>query len=132
MLSRVHFTVNPGQPGAVPACEAGARPATRAVTGNPAEVTCPACQITEDYSALADYLACAAEVPEATDTEPDRITALRRHLTGSAQKIDGVLVDNLTAQAIITVHDALTPATRAKLAHHPYPVLARIAWACLR
>jgi hypothetical protein len=57
---------------------------------------------------------------------------LREVKRGAFRKIDGVVVDATTAAAILTVYDALNPATRAKLAAMRIDRMAEVAWRLLR
>jgi len=69
---------------------------------------------------------------DATAGDPRVIELLREVVRGHARKIDGVLVDATTANAILTVHSALKPATRGKLAAMRIDRMAQVAWRLLR
>jgi hypothetical protein len=65
--------------------------------------------------------------------DADKIAKLRTAVeTGTAVRIDGVMVDITTAHAIVTVHDRLNERNRATLAAKSIGTMARIAWGCLR
>jgi hypothetical protein len=53
---------------------------------------------------------------------------LREARAGNARKIGGVFVDATTANAILTVYDAATPKTQAKIASLPITIMASFAW----
>jgi hypothetical protein len=57
---------------------------------------------------------------------------LREARNGHTCKIDGVIVDAPTAHAILTVYDAATPKTQAKIARLPLTVMVSLAWNVLR
>ncbi|WFE38040.1 hypothetical protein [Micromonospora sp. WMMD998] len=93
------------------------------VTEDPHLVTCPDCDGLAEIDALPD---------DATAGDPRVIELLREAKRGACRKIDGVLVDATTAAAILTVYDALKPATRAKLAALRIDRMAQVAWKVLR
>lgn len=63
----------------------------------------------------------------------DRIAAIRRVVTEKKYaKIDGSMVDAVTANAICTVYDALNPEHQAKFAGYPAPTMATIAWKLIK
>lgn len=105
-----------------PACGADDGPLTR-VTEDPHLVTCPDCPDLAWIEALPD---------DATAGDPRVIELLREAKRGAFRKIDGVVVDATTAAAILTVYDALKPATRAKLAALRVDRMAQVAWRLLR
>jgi hypothetical protein len=105
-----------------PVCGADDGPVTR-VTQDPHCVTCPDCPDLVWIEALPD---------DATAGDPRVIELLREAKRGAFRKIDGVVVDATTAAAILTVYDALKPATRAKLAALRIDRMAAVAWRLLR
>ncbi|WP_433530264.1 hypothetical protein ACQPYA_29500 [Micromonospora sp. CA-263727] len=105
-----------------PICGAADVPSGR-VTEDPHLVTCPDCEGLAEIDALPD---------DATAGDPRVIELLREAKRGNCRKIDGVVVDATTAGAILTVYDALTPATRAKLAALRIDRMAHVAWKVLR
>jgi hypothetical protein len=105
-----------------PVCGADDGPITRA-TEDPHSVTCPDCPDLAWIEALPD---------DATAGDPRVIELLREAKRGAFRKIDGVVVDATTAAAILTVYDALKPATRAKLAAMRIDRMAAVAWRLLR
>lgn len=59
----------------------------------------------------------------------ERIEAIRQIVKGRRKaKVDGMMVDSYTAQAILQVHDALTDKPRALFAAMPIGCMASIAW----
>ncbi|GIJ49768.1 hypothetical protein Val02_66540 [Virgisporangium aliadipatigenens] len=64
--------------------------------------------------------------------DPRVIEVLREAKRGAVCKVDGVVVDATTADAILTVYGACTPATRAKLAALRLDRMATVAWRILR
>jgi hypothetical protein len=105
-----------------PVCGVDDGPLTR-VTADPHSVTCPECPDLAWVEALPD---------DATAGDPRVIELLREVARGAFRKIDGVVVDATTATAILTVHDALKPATRARLAAQRIDRMAEVAWRLLR
>ena len=105
-----------------PVCGTADVPLSR-VTEDPHLVTCPDCEGLADIDALPD---------DATAGDTRVIELLREAKGGACRKIDGVLVDATTAAAILTVYDALKPATRAKLAALRIDHMAHAAWKILR
>ena len=105
-----------------PVCGADDGPVTR-VTEDPHAVTCPDCPDLAWIEALPD---------DATAGDPRVIELLREAARGAFRKIDGVVVDGTTAAVILTVYDALKPATRAKLAALRIDRMAEVAWRLLR
>lgn len=61
-------------------------------------------------------------------TEPKNIEHLRTVVRHGVRKVDGVLVDATTANAILTVYDALNESGRAKLAAMRIDKMAAAAW----
>ncbi|HEY4377861.1 MAG TPA: hypothetical protein VGM93_11920 [Acidimicrobiales bacterium] len=104
-----------------PVCGADDGAMTR-VTDDPHFVTCPDCPSLAEIEALPD---------DATAGDPRIIEMLREAKNGAWRKIDGVVVDQTTANAILTVYDALKPATRAKLAALRIDKMANVAWRIL-
>jgi hypothetical protein len=105
-----------------PVCGADDGPLTR-VTEDPYLVTCLDCPDLVWIEALPD---------DATAGDPRVIELLREAKRGAFHKIDGVVVDATTAAAILTVYDAVKPATRAKLAALRIDRMAQVAWRLLR
>ncbi|MGW5557081.1 hypothetical protein ACWER9_07650 [Micromonospora sp. NPDC003944] len=105
-----------------PVCGTDDVPLSR-ITEDPHLVTCPDCEGLADIDALPD---------DATAGDPRVIELLREAKGGACRKIDGVLVDATTAAAILTVYDAIKPATRAKLAALRIDRMAQVAWKVLR
>jgi len=59
----------------------------------------------------------------------ERISAIRRILERKQyEKVDGSMIDLMTAQAIVTVHDALSVENQAKFVGMPAGRMATIAW----
>jgi hypothetical protein len=65
-------------------------------------------------------------VPEAASS--DAVEASREVLAGGARRVDGVLLDLQTANAIVTVGDALSLENRSRLGGLPIDRAASIAW----
>lgn len=86
-------------------------------------VTCPDCPDAAETEASPD---------DATTGNPHLIEMLRDARDGHTRKIDGVIVDATTAHAILTVYDAATPKTQAKIAGLPLTVMVSLAWSVLR
>lgn len=87
-------------------------------------VTCPDCDpSTAEIEALPD---------DVNPGDPDVIDRLREAAAGRWRKIHGVVVDATTANAIITVYDALNDANKAKLAALRIDHMAALAWRLLR
>ncbi|NIL44052.1 hypothetical protein HCB17_25275 [Salinispora arenicola] len=103
-------------------CGADDGPLTR-VTEDPHLVTCPDCEGLAEIDALPD---------DANAGDPRVIELLREAKRGAFRKIDGAVVDATTAAAILTVYDAIKPATRAKLAALPIDRMVQVAWRLLR
>ncbi|MEU8182049.1 hypothetical protein AB0B86_14925 [Micromonospora sp. NPDC049047] len=103
-------------------CAADDEPLNR-ITDDPHLVTCPDCEGLVEFDALPD---------DATAGDPRVIEVLREVTRGNCRKIDGVMVDMTTAAAILTVYDALKPATRVKLAALRIDRMAQVAWRLLR
>ncbi|QWF78749.1 hypothetical protein [Amycolatopsis sp. CA-230715] len=125
----VHFE-SPQSPGSA-AC--ASRAADPEVTANPRAVNCWPCRETEDWRSWMDEALFADELREATETEPDKIVILREvrdKFVG--RKIEGVVLDPQTANAIITVYEMLKPELRAKFVARPILVMARVAWKLVR
>jgi len=105
-----------------PVCGADEQPLTR-VTEDPHLVTCLDCPDLAWIEALPD---------DASAGNPRVIELLREAARGHTCKIDGVIVDATTATAILTVHDAVKPATRTKLAALRIDQMTQLAWQVLR
>jgi hypothetical protein len=105
-----------------PVCGADDGPLTR-VTDDPHLVSCEDCPDLGWIDALPN---------DATAGDPRVIEVLREVARGAFRKIDGVVVDATTAAAILTVYDAIKPATRAKLAALRIDRMAAVAWRILR
>jgi hypothetical protein len=105
-----------------PVCGADDGPSTR-VSDDPMQITCPDCP----------DLVWIEELPDdATAGDPRLIEVLREVANGHMRKIDGVIVDGTTAAAILTVYDAVKPATQAKMAALDIGTMAEVAWRVLR
>ena len=105
-----------------PVCGADDGPVTL-VTEDPMHVTCPDCP----------DLVWIEELPDdATAGDPRVIEVLREVANGHMRKVDGVMVDGTTAAAILTVYDAVKPATQAKIAALDIDKMAEVAWRVLR
>jgi hypothetical protein len=102
-------------------CGADDGPRTR-ITDEPHLVTCPDCPDAAENETIPD---------DAATGDPHVIDMLREARAGNARKIGGVIVDATTANAILTVHDACTPKTRAKIASLPITIMASFAWRAL-
>jgi hypothetical protein len=103
-------------------CGADDGPSPR-ITDEPHLVTCPECPDAAANETIPD---------DAATGDPHIITTLREAKAGHTRKIDGVVVDATTAHAILTVYDASTPKTRAKIAGLPLTVMVSLAWSLLR
>ncbi|MEU8663325.1 hypothetical protein [Actinoplanes philippinensis] len=103
-------------PGA--ACGADDGPGTR-VTDEPSLVTCPDCPDAAETELIPD---------DASTGDPHLMQTLREAAAGHTRKIDGVVVDATTASAILTVYDAATPKTQAKIASLPLTLMVSLAW----
>jgi hypothetical protein len=102
----------------------GADGAQARVTDEEHLVTCPDCPDAAELEAIPD---------DATTTGgSDIIEMLRDAKAGHTRKIDGVIVDATTAHAILTVYDAATAKTKAKIAGLPLTVMVSLAWNILR
>nr|WP_111653522.1 hypothetical protein [Actinoplanes lutulentus] len=99
-------------------CGADNGPHTR-VTAEPSLVTCPDCPDAAETELIPD---------DASTGDPHLIEMLREASAGHTRKIDGVVVDGTTASAILTVYDAATPKTQAKIATLPLTLMASLAW----
>ena len=97
-------------------------PDTR-ITDEPHLVTCPDCPDAAENEAIPD---------DATTGDPQVIVMLREAKAGHSRKIGGVLVDATTANAILTVYDAATVKTKAKIAGLPLTLMVSLAWNILR
>lgn len=105
-----------------PVCGADDGPVTR-VSEDPLQITCPDCP----------DLVWIEELPDdATAGDPRVIEVLREVVNGHMRKVDGVVVDGTTAAAILTVYDAVKPATQAKMAVLDIDKMAEVAWRVLR
>ena len=105
-----------------PVCGSDDGPATR-VSEDPLQIDCPDCP----------DLVWIEELPnDATAGDPRIIEVLREVTRGHMRKVDGVIVDGTTAAAILTVYDALKPATRAKFLALDIDKMATVAWRLLR
>ena len=102
-------------------CGADDGPDTR-VTDEAHLVTFPDCPDAAENEAIPD---------DATTGDPHVIDMLREAKAGNARKIGGVFVDATTANAILTVYDAATPKTQAKIASLPIAIMASFAWRVL-
>ena len=107
--------------------------ATPALSEDPRAVTCEGCRETEDWRSFTDMAAFADSLPEATETEPDRMVILREVRDKFvARKINGVPVDPQTAHAILTVYDSdaakAKPEFRGRFARLPILRMAEVAW----
>ncbi|WP_158884100.1 hypothetical protein [Amycolatopsis anabasis] len=125
----VHFgsPVNPGRT----AC--ASRVAEPVMTENPRAVNCCGCRETEDWRSYADMAEFADLLPEATDTEPDKIVILREVRDKFVmRKIEGVVMEPQTANAILTVYDSDAAKNkegfREKFAALPILRMAEVAW----
>lgn len=99
------------------------------VTGDPRAVTCQHCRESEDFTSAWEMVEVIESLPEASETEPDVITALRKAVANfSMVKWDGIAIDIQSANAVVTVYDALNDASKAKLAAMPVDRMALIAW----
>ncbi|GAA3950727.1 hypothetical protein [Actinoplanes auranticolor] len=96
-------------------------PRTR-ITDEPHLVTCPDCPDAAENETIPD---------DATTDDEHVIDMLREAKAGNARKIGGVIVDATTANAILTVYDAATPKTQAKIASLPIAIMASFAWRVL-
>jgi hypothetical protein len=102
-------------------CGADDGPGTR-VTDEAHLVTCPDCPDAADLETVPD---------DATTGGSNIIAMLRDAKAGHTRKIDGVIVDATTANAILTVYDAATPKTQVKIASLPIAIMASFAWRVL-
>lgn len=105
-----------------PVCGADDGPDMR-VSDDPCAVTCEECD---------DWADVEAEPNDAVCGDPRVFEMLREVTRGASRKIDGVPVDATTAAAILTVYQAASPATRAKIAALPLDRMAALAWRILR
>lgn len=106
-------------PGAVCGTDDGPNPR---VTDEPHLVTCPDCPNAAENETISDH---------ATTGDPHVIDMLREAKAGHSRKIDNVFVDATTANAILTVYDAATAKTRAKIASLPMTIMVSFAWRVL-
>ncbi|MDG4829982.1 hypothetical protein O7627_11800 [Solwaraspora sp. WMMD1047] len=104
-----------------PRCGAADVPSSR-ITEDTHLVTCPDCETAAEIEMIPD---------DATAGDPRVIELLREARRGMSRKIDGVILDPITA-AILTVYDAIKPATQAKIAALPIHTMAQVAWKVLR
>ena len=65
-----------------------------------------------------------------TSSTPEEKLAALRQIVAERQyaKIDGYMVDGLSANVIVKVYDALNDANKAKFSKLPIPTMARIAF----
>lgn len=89
------------------------------ITDEPHLVNCPDCPDAAENESIPD---------DAANGDPNVIDLLREAREGHARKIGGVFVDATTANAILTVYDAATPKTQAKIATLPITIMASFAW----
>ena len=82
-------------------------------------ITCPDCPDAAELETIPE---------DATTGDPHLIDMLRDARDGHTRRIDGVIVDATTAHAILTVYDAATPKTKAKIAGLPLTLMASLAW----
>ncbi|BCJ51799.1 hypothetical protein Asp14428_32740 [Actinoplanes sp. NBRC 14428] len=101
----------------------GATSAQARITDEAHLVTCPDCPDAAEAETIPD---------DATTGDPHLIETLRDARDGHTHKIDGVVLDAATAHAILTVYDAATPKTKAKIAGPPLTVMTSLAWNILR
>jgi hypothetical protein len=93
------------------------------ITDEPHLVNCPDCPDAAELEAIPD---------DATSGDPRLIDVLREVRDGQTRKIDGVIVDATTANAILTVYDASTPKTQKKIASLPLTIMTSFAWGVIR
>lgn len=74
------------------------------------------------------YEETGAWVPDARFEANPLTAAYEVVATGSARKVNGVLLDHFTAQAIVQVGEALSPESRAKLERMDIVRAATIVW----
>jgi hypothetical protein len=103
-------------------CGADDGPSPR-ITDEPHPVTCPDCPDAAEIETIPD---------DAATGDPNVIDMLRDARDGHTRKIDAVIVDATTAHAILTVYNAATPKTKAKIAGLPLTVMTSLAWNILR
>ncbi|WP_433615332.1 hypothetical protein ACQP2P_11265 [Dactylosporangium sp. CA-139114] len=101
-----------------PVCDAQDAPLTR-VTEDPHEVTCPECPVLAEIEAMPD---------DAASGSPDIISILREARGGAWRKVDGIVLDMSTANAILTVYEAAGETGRAKLVALPIATMAAVCW----
>ncbi|GIF16866.1 hypothetical protein [Actinoplanes teichomyceticus] len=102
-------------------CGSDDGPDTR-ITDEPSLVTCPDCPDAAEIELVPD---------NAVTEDPHIMQTLREARDGHTRKIDGVIVDATTADAILTVYEAATPRTQTKIASLPLTLMTRLAWAIL-
>jgi hypothetical protein len=93
------------------------------VTDDPDKVTCPDCPDAAENEAIPD---------DEVSGGPHVIGMLRAAKAGHSRKIDGVIIDPTTANAILTVFDAASPKTKAKITKLPITLMISLAWNVLR
>jgi hypothetical protein len=96
----------------------GATSAQARITDEAHLVTCPDCPDAAEAETIPD---------DATTGDPHLIETLRDARDGHTRKIDGVVVDATTAHAVLTVYDAATPKTKAKVAGLSLTVVTSLA-----
>jgi hypothetical protein len=104
-----------------PVCGADDGPDTH-VTDEAHLGTCPDCPDAAENEAIPD---------DAANGDPQVIAMLREARQGHTRKIGGIVVDATTASAILTVYDASTPKSQAKIATLPITTMASFAWGVL-
>lgn len=104
-----------------PVCGADDGPQTR-VSDDPMLITCPDCP---------DLIWIEALPNDATSGDLTIIEALRDVRRGHMRKVDGLIVDATTANAILTVWDVMKPATRSKFLTLDLDRMAAMAWRVL-
>lgn len=100
------------------------------LTGDPRSVDCYSCKETPAWREDAEIVEYAASLPEGSEAEPDVIAFMRKVLADSQMgKWQGTLVDLQSANAVITVYDALSkPEAKAKLAGMELTHMVNTAW----
>lgn len=104
-----------------PVC--GTRETNPRIADEPHLVTCPDCPEAAELESIPD---------DATTGDPHLIDMLREARDGHTRKIDGVIVDATTANAILTVYDTSSPKTQKKIASLPFTIMVNFAWGVIR
>lgn len=100
-------------------CGADQRDAITMITEDGHLVNCPDCIDLADIEAVPD---------DAHSGDPDIIARIRQARAGQWVKIDGVVIDMTTANAILTIYDKVNDANKAKIAAMDIVTMVEFTW----